>query len=794
MEVAIVGVYNLSRLSAFGGITAVPGRSSAAFIKETEVMPSYVRHASVDKHKRCRLIARFFCRKDGTIVASGNKGKESNRPSSLPAFLIIPLGRDPLGGNSGVIAYKVAAQGSLLSRRHCVLQLSSSNALHIPHTSHEWCALTVRDCGSLNGTFVNGRRLASGAVSTPVIFDPCDINAGNEPLLTLELGAGAKLIAGDSLSSSQVQLRFHVFVRCLFVREEAGWIQRRLEGSCVNMASEYVTSVCTKDIHWDVKRDERLRKDENSLEQGLVLKNELDSTSNRNNSDIMSSVYPREVSSNDSQHSIRKEYNNDKKSEISPFSISLIYGSESGKKENQTLTSPPRGFTNTHVTPDPLTTSNDSKHIEEEKEEEEKEKSHVIIKNKDPVVVVPESDMGNNTHELMPRVNIEKPEGNLSISNYSVSEKIPIQEQQDNPIEETVLNLSPVLVKKKKVLTESPDMHDSLSNRYTRGNLAPSAVMVSEFSAGETLPPHNLQSLVDFKAMGNNIVPLQGVKNISEAIEKKASTAQEYLPHNNCRPESESLSLPTSQDDRVIALPRHCVVKQEMSPEDENCVTVNNSPPSVDSQVSNVAAVSNMIPSLRTPTKCLKKRKRANDVKETLKCFMTEICEVPTKSFSSKPSKAAAVEVVVSAAAAAVLRSGLELGSLAVCNSERLSLINTSGEVNVKGDHLLRRENLSSVGDSENCITTNSTNSQVVVHESKSTDAELEGKKNVSSTSILNKQPNNIVVSHPVSCNNAKKVSRLKVAEKRRNRLACVLSAIDRYGDNLEYKNEKEDK
>ncbi|KAH9599722.1 Forkhead-associated (FHA) domain [Trypanosoma melophagium] len=762
MEVAIVGVYNLSRLSAFGGITAVPGRSPDVFTKEREFMPSYVRHESVDEHKRCRLIARFFCGRDGMLVTSGNEGGKSNRISSLPVLLIIPLGRDPMGGNSGVIAYKVAAQGSLLSRRHCVLQLCSSNSLHIPHTINEWCALSVRDCGSLNGTFVNGRRLASGAVSTPVIFDPCDVNAWNEPLLTLELGAGAKLVAGDSLSRSQLQLRFHVFVRCIFVQEQAAWIRRRLEGSCVDMTEKHVSSVGTKENHLDdMNREEKLRTEENSLEQGPVLVNECNAVSTRNSSEIMRSVCQRKVFSNDEQHSNLKGHN-DKKSEISPFSISLIYGNESKKKDNLTANVPLGVFTNTHMMPNILTASNSSKQIENEKEK------------KESVVVNQESDVRNNTDELPPRINTEIPGGNLKTFNYGVSEKSPDQgQQQENSIEERIPNLSPVLIKKKKTLIDSPDTHDSLNNRYAKGNLAPSAVKVSESSAGATLLPYNSQSPVDVSSLEDKIVQVKGEKNTSELSQEEVLNIQEPVPHNFHRTKSESLSLPTSQDDRVIALPRSRVIKQEKPPQDESCITVNKTPPSIDCQVSSVGVVSYKEPPIQTLTKRCTKRRRTIDVKETVKNFMAELREGPTKAFSSEKSEPSIT------AAAAVLRSGLEIGALSTCNSESKSLVNTSEQLDMGSDHLLGRNDFSSVTDERDCITISSTNSQLVVHAPKHIDAELERKQNMSSTTILQKRPNHLILSKQISGNNAKKVSRLKVAEKKRQRLACVISAID---------------
>ncbi|KAH8619230.1 FHA domain [Trypanosoma vivax] len=250
MELAVVGAHNLKSLAEAGGISAV---ESSSFDNRSALcgqLPSHAHHEPVEGHEQCCLVVRYSC--EGEFVSAHPNGRdrlaeegrlcrnclgstehrmgqvEDDDNVELDSTLLLPLGSDR-EKNTGVITFGSAALGPLVSRQHCVLLVTRCR----PPLAREgqsgalpglWCALRVRDCNSKNGTFVNGIRLASGAMSSPVAFNLFDEKVSYEPLLTLEFGAGAKLAAGQPMSASRLQLRFRVFVRCLVQPEYFYWM------------------------------------------------------------------------------------------------------------------------------------------------------------------------------------------------------------------------------------------------------------------------------------------------------------------------------------------------------------------------------------------------------------------------------------------------------------------------------------------------------------------------------------------------------------------------------------------
>ncbi|EAN79610.1 hypothetical protein, conserved [Trypanosoma brucei brucei TREU927] len=244
MEIAIVAAHNLKALADLGGLSATVSQPTKC-LEETPsgLLPMRVRSSSVSGYKRCRLVARFLSRstENGCSLPSQNFNSTGggNRcgMANLPLVCLLPLGRDPRE-NSGVIQFEGELLGSFLSRRHCVVQLAGREPLRGSPDAGLWCALSVRDCGSKNGTFVNGKRLATGDTSPSVLFDPSSGTSWKQPLLTIEFGPGSKLGAEESLSSDQLLLRFHVFARCLCEGEHIQRIQQFL--CCLPTAMDYL--------------------------------------------------------------------------------------------------------------------------------------------------------------------------------------------------------------------------------------------------------------------------------------------------------------------------------------------------------------------------------------------------------------------------------------------------------------------------------------------------------------------------------------------------------------------------
>lgn len=161
----------------------------------------------------------------------------SSPPDDSPRRrLCLVLGRDP--SSSNVVVKHNLSQGPLLSRRHCVLRMWFPRSLCHPSvmrggTSSTSIAFAVDcvDLGSVNGTFVNGRKAPAGGQvppppSKPIIVDAeallqqqrAPVGPGTEygtHVFSLSFGIGSKVNEGGLLPPEQERLRFDVFVRIL---------------------------------------------------------------------------------------------------------------------------------------------------------------------------------------------------------------------------------------------------------------------------------------------------------------------------------------------------------------------------------------------------------------------------------------------------------------------------------------------------------------------------------------------------------------------------------------------------
>ncbi|EKF39277.1 hypothetical protein MOQ_000501 [Trypanosoma cruzi marinkellei] len=652
MEIVLLATHNLQLLSDSGGICAVPRKSSDNPENWSELQPTYVRHGSVNNYKRCRLRACFFVQNDGNLLSLASEA-ESADGDNTPMILLLPLGRDPVG-NSAVITFKMAAQGPLLSRTHCVLQLSSSRLLRIPHDPHEWCAISVRDCFSLNGTFVNGRRLASGACSPPVSFDPCNSRSWKEPLMTLELGAGAKLSAGESLLEKQLFLRFHVFVRFVGERKEVGWIRRCLEGSCLsNLGANDIATCFLRDGNSDFRLFSepvpvKLRKD--------VLENE-ECVNNLQAEEVLTllcencGAAARRIQM---LHAAKAPVSTNAVHQLTPTACSTIknscqclYSTTSTCCRHERRTNNDGVETLTWRSASPNCTSDVPLYASERPTEVEAAKGETrgtgdmafFLTNRhygdglqgclSDVVLTPHKAGSKN---VFGRSNDEPGDcaspGIASNSINAVTHSLPGPYRDDCKrnyfLKEPLLDLSPVLVKKKLLakspLLEPPEKEDCMTNHCR--SVSPSDEMQRNEGVHMILPTRKPPKVV--KATNVGLATEEDkVAETSKAVQQQLLTSHTEM-EQVLSWRSGIDSLPSSQDDRAITLPRHGVVKEEGEGEvvvDGGFITVKNSPP-----VCDLAAGAGQAEwKAQTAKKRGVKRKRVVDMKETMKMFVAEL-------------------------------------------------------------------------------------------------------------------------------------------------------------------------
>lgn len=231
--------------------------SSSSSLLFDSVAPCDVRNEVVGGHPHAGLVARFLsphpAANSSTMpTAHPQSNRQQKRAGSShereghtdhdeivvrPKELTLTIGRDPSLCDV-VIPYTIGP-GPLFSREHCRLSVRLSSPFDggdegdgacnsgddydndeevIRGPFDSMCELVVRDCDSVNGTFVNGARLSKGGCSSAYRFHPLHdhaVAAGLEPLCTLSFGAGGKRGVGEALSPAQLQLRFHVYVRIL---------------------------------------------------------------------------------------------------------------------------------------------------------------------------------------------------------------------------------------------------------------------------------------------------------------------------------------------------------------------------------------------------------------------------------------------------------------------------------------------------------------------------------------------------------------------------------------------------
>ncbi|EAN91397.1 hypothetical protein C3747_43g163 [Trypanosoma cruzi] len=651
MEIVLLATHNLQLLSDSGGICAVPKKSSDNSEKWNELQPTYVRHGSVNNYKRCRLRACFFFKNDGNILSLESEAKSANG-GNTPMILLLPLGRDPVG-NSAVITFKMAAQGPLLSRSHCVLQLSSSRLLRISHDPHEWCAMSVRDCFSLNGTFVNGRRLASGACSPPVTFNPCNFRSWKEPLMTLELGAGAKLSAGESLLEKQLFLRFDVFVRFVGERKDVGLIRRCLEGSCLaNLGTKDIATCFLRDGNSDCRlfsepaavniRKDVLANEEcvNTLqaEEVLTLLCENCSAAARRIQLLNSAKAPGSTTA--VQQHIPLACSTINNSRQCLYSTILTCRRECGTNNDdaETLTWRPASPNCTSDLP-----LHASEHLTEvgavKGETRGNESMAIFLTNRRfgdglqgslrDVLLTPhkagsKSVFGRGKEEPGNCAS----SGIASNSTKAVAHSVPGPCRdgckQNYFLREPPLDLSPVLVKKKLLakspLLEPPAKEDCMTNHC---RLVSSFEEMQRNEGTNVMFPTRKPPEVIEATNAGLTKDKDKLAEASKAVQQQLSTIHTEM-EQVLSWRSGIDSLPSSQDDRAIVLPRHGRVKEEGEGElvpYGGFITVKKSPPLCDL----AAGTGQAEWQAQTAKKRGVKRKRVVDMKETMKKFVAEL-------------------------------------------------------------------------------------------------------------------------------------------------------------------------
>ncbi|RNF22889.1 putative helicase ARIP4 isoform X3 [Trypanosoma conorhini] len=660
MEVVLLAAHKLQLLSELGGVCAVPAQSSSRSEEWHALKPAYVRHGPLNNYRRCRLTARFFCSMDGTVLSSANETRGSNGAHS-PVILLLPLGRDPVE-NSGVIAFKMANEGPLMSRRHCVLQLSSSCLLCVPHDSREWCAINVRDCCSLNGTFVNGRRLAAGASSPPVVFDPCDARAWREPLLTLELGAGAKLAPGAPLSERQALLRLHVFARFIGERQDVGWIQRRLRGVCFSKLapggaaphlSQNEHSVCSllaASVPVELTT-EALGKEEcgNCVHSEEVLTSPCEACAAAAQRILLLNAGSAEaVDANVYPSTLPRCHNPSGPQCLG--SPSPTHRPESGAADNDAEESMLREACVNYAAALPRDASAHLVKSAEKKGTPRRKKCNKAAspakrRVRDSFFDYP-VDVGLTARDAAPR---RTPLGeggagkigdcglprSASTRTGLVSESLlasrDVGGSPSSPLQESLLDFSPVLVKKPFLARSSPLEPPARECRVANTSRSVSLPAAAPCKEGSRMvsptraPPKPVNA-----ANGDMTAEREEVAVMSDAVRHQLEggltvTAQTLSWRSG------SCSLPTSQDDRVVALPRRgmVTVKEEAASEgeelagDARSITVSASPPPCAPALGAGSAES---PGKKT-RKRGGKRKRAADSKETVKMFIAELLD-----------------------------------------------------------------------------------------------------------------------------------------------------------------------
>lgn len=650
MEVSIVAVHNLPLLSDLGGICATPNKPST-HLGRNEFLPSYVRHGSVNGHKRCRLKARFFCGSDGALCSLTDAANET-RGVHAPACLLVPLGRDPTE-NSGVIKFKMTSQGPLMSRRHCVLQLYGSCLLGIPHDVREWCALHVRDCGSLNGTFVNGRRLASGAVSPAVTFDPCDAKLWNKPLLTLELGAGAKLLAGDSLSTRQLHLQLQVFVRSLVQRPHIGWIQRLLEG-------RPFFGMRSRDGLSYVSFDETLSRPESVKPNEMSLK---DNAFKKSGEDGGSAVLPEEslIELGEGNHASAEIH-------LLP-SLGCVDGSTNGVVSSNlerdrhvkmddsfcfaSTVCPTRCVAKRGV-PEGVAFGLASASCNTDLSSTLLECFAQLGEGKDKTLgrvnmetCAREGYPGSGTQDCSPVVvksascnaefagvlgnSFRSFQDCLSPPNTSkcVTREPPCaprlcDENRDdddfNSSNKLLVSLSPILLKKRTLTRRSSLAQCSQKRRRAEidTNFLPSS-SPKRLGESSTTPPLRAQSPERATAVGAELsLPVAVMQKSLGAHQSQRPPEQAGVACASFRSRDSSYSLPSSQDEIIVALPRHGVVKKEEPTTDDDCIAVNSTPSPI---LNSSAEEGRGMSAACTVRKQARTRRCGGDIKETANFF-----------------------------------------------------------------------------------------------------------------------------------------------------------------------------
>ncbi|RNF07688.1 putative helicase ARIP4 isoform X3 [Trypanosoma rangeli] len=648
MELVLLAGHNLKLLSDLGGVSAVPRKFPGDAEAWHVVKPDYVRHGSVNNYRRCRLTARFFCNADGTALSSANEVLSSNG-GNAPVILLLPLGRDPVE-NSGVITFKLATEGPLLSRRHCVLQLSSSHVLRVSHDPHEWCAISVRDCCSLNGTFVNGCRLAAGASSLPVAFDPCDARWWKEPLLTLELGAGAKLAPGASLSERQLLLRLHVFVRFIGERQDVGWVQHRLQGPCFSKLAAGDAAPGLSSNDHSVCRLSAASTPVNLTTE--VLGKELCGSYLQSEEGLdlpcgvcgaaAQRIVLLHAGSTDSSvnglHPCALPQGSELSSRQCLCSTSLIHHPECGVSDNNAVESTLRSVSVNSTTALPRYASGYLvKRAEEKCTTTVKEYKAASLTNRRVRESLCDSSVGiglaaRDVVSKTPLGGIEGKHGDCAPPRRASTHTGPMPHSllashddggnPSNPLKESLLDLSPVLVRAS--LAEPQEEKCSVVNSSRSVSLSASAQCKEE---NTTFSPTAAPVKVVNVPNSGMTAEKDELVGESEAMRRQLVVAPAGVVQVLSW-RSGSCSLPTSQDDMVIGLPRRGIVKVKVEEEDELVVsagplTMSASPPPCDLALGGGPAKC----LARTTRKRVGKRRRVLDSKETVKMFIAELLD-----------------------------------------------------------------------------------------------------------------------------------------------------------------------
>ncbi|CUG92815.1 Hypothetical protein, putative [Bodo saltans] len=174
-----------------------------------------------DSHKRKRTVTKAMFNDDDIGATARAEG------TSLPSRLCFILGRDPASSN--VVVKHNLTQGPLLSRRHCAIRAWFPRSSCHPSVrgagmkANIAIAFDCIDLGSINGTFVDNRKMPSGSNNRSAALRPCaviDADRLLKPedssfglrLFSLSFGIGSKIAEGGALPVEQERLRFDVFV------------------------------------------------------------------------------------------------------------------------------------------------------------------------------------------------------------------------------------------------------------------------------------------------------------------------------------------------------------------------------------------------------------------------------------------------------------------------------------------------------------------------------------------------------------------------------------------------------